>query len=228
MGRSNRFADMNEVYTDTKIIRKKQLAIRLLYMSSGPNGCRRQPRPRLTEAEGKSNTEPWIRGINFGHWRINLKPRLPEYSTHVVTMRMDPETLLRSAESMDISTMRKLMPLGGWTSSNLIHQNSKVACNPKSSWWQKKIKKIPQKEVPRKIGKIVPKEGAEIKHQLVSRYVGSTCRQFRHTCILGGKVAKLVIDPMSGVNIVSEDAVRKLGLDTQRHRNPYQLEWLTK
>jgi hypothetical protein len=45
---------------------------------------------------------------------------------------------------------------------------------------------------------------------------------------LGGKVAKLIIDPRSGMNIVSEEAVRKLGLETKRHPTPYQLEWLTK
>jgi hypothetical protein len=32
-------------------------------------------------------------------------------------------------------------------------------CNPKSSWWQKKNKNIPPKEVPRKMAKMVPKEG---------------------------------------------------------------------
>jgi hypothetical protein len=46
--------------------------------------------------------------------------------------------------------------------------------------------------------------------------------------LLDGKVAKLIIDPMSGMNIVSEEAVRKLGLETKRHPSPYQLEWLTK
>jgi hypothetical protein len=42
---------------------------------------------------------------------------------------MDPETLLRSAERTNVSTMRKLMPLGGWTSSNLIFQNSQGCYN---------------------------------------------------------------------------------------------------
>jgi hypothetical protein len=45
---------------------------------------------------------------------------------------------------------------------------------------------------------------------------------------LGDKVAKLIIDPRSGMNIVSEEAVRKLGLETKRNPTPYQLEWLTK
>jgi hypothetical protein len=143
---------------------------------------------------------------------------------------MDPKTLLRSAERIGVSTIRKLMPLGGWTGSDSIHQNSKVACNPKSSWWQKKKfkKKNPQKKVPRKMAKMVPKEGPKIKHKSLSRYVGGTCRQFRCICILGGKVAKLVIDPMSGgMNVISKEAVRKLGLETKRHPNSYQLEWLT-
>jgi hypothetical protein len=43
---------------------------------------------------------------------------------------------------------------------------------------------------------------------------------------LGGKVANLVIDPMSGINVISEEVVRKLGLETKRHPNSYQLEWL--
>jgi hypothetical protein len=45
---------------------------------------------------------------------------------------------------------------------------------------------------------------------------------------LGDKVAKLIIDPRSGMNIISEEAIRKLGLETKRHPTPYQLEWLTK
>jgi hypothetical protein len=45
---------------------------------------------------------------------------------------------------------------------------------------------------------------------------------------LGGKVAKLIIDPRSGMNIILEEAVRKLGLETKRYPTPYQLEWLTK
>jgi hypothetical protein len=59
MGRSNRFADMSEVYAHTETTRKEQLAILLQNMNSGPNGCRRQPRLQLAEAEGKFNVEPW-------------------------------------------------------------------------------------------------------------------------------------------------------------------------
>jgi hypothetical protein len=99
---------------------------------------------------------------------------------------------------------------------------------PKEFMVAEKNKNIPPKEVPRKMAKMVPKEGAEIKHQSVSRYIGGTCQQFQRTCILGGKVAKLIIDPRSGMNIVSEEAVRKLGLETKSHPSPYQLEWLTK
>jgi hypothetical protein len=99
---------------------------------------------------------------------------------------------------------------------------------PKEFMVVEKNKNIPQKEVPRKMAKMVPKEGAEIKHQSVSRYIGGTCQQFQRTCILGGKVAKLIINPRSCMNIISEEAVRKLGLETKRHPTPYQLEWLTK
>jgi hypothetical protein len=38
----------------TEIACKEQPAIRLWL-----NSCRRQPRPRFVEAEGKSNAEPW-------------------------------------------------------------------------------------------------------------------------------------------------------------------------
>jgi hypothetical protein len=41
-------------------------------------------------------------------------------------------------------------------------------------------------------------------------------------------VSKLVIDPRSGMNVVLEEVARKLGLETKRHRTPYQLEWLMK
>jgi hypothetical protein len=78
------------------------------------------------------------------------------------------------------------------------------------------------------MAEMVPKEGAEIKHQSVSQYIGGTCRQFQRTCILGGKVVKLVIDPRSGMNVISEEAVWKLRQETKRHPAPYQLEWLTK
>jgi hypothetical protein len=49
----------NEVYAHTKTARKEQSAIRLQHTGGGPNGCRCQPRPRLTVAEGKYNTKLW-------------------------------------------------------------------------------------------------------------------------------------------------------------------------
>jgi hypothetical protein len=57
MGRSNRFADMNEVYVHTKTARKEQPAICLWHMGRGPNDCRRQPRLQSAVAEGKNNAE---------------------------------------------------------------------------------------------------------------------------------------------------------------------------
>jgi hypothetical protein len=47
--------------------------------------------------------------------------------------RMKTETLLRSAECIDINPLNKLRPIGGNPISNSIYRNSKVAFNPKSS-----------------------------------------------------------------------------------------------
>jgi hypothetical protein len=57
MGRSNRFADMNEVYAHTETTCKEQPAICLWHMGRGPNDCRRQPRPQFAMAEGKTKAE---------------------------------------------------------------------------------------------------------------------------------------------------------------------------
>ncbi|XP_026433502.1 uncharacterized protein LOC113330924 [Papaver somniferum] len=49
---------------------------------------------------------------------------------------------------------------------------------------------------------------------------------FQTTCIIGGKVCKLVIDSGSCENIVSEEVVRKLKLEIKDHPSPYSLSWL--
>jgi hypothetical protein len=59
MGRSNRFADMNEVYVHTKTARKEHSAISLWHMSGGLDSCRSQPRLRFAKAEGKFIVERW-------------------------------------------------------------------------------------------------------------------------------------------------------------------------
>jgi hypothetical protein len=74
----------------------------------------------------------------------------------------------------------------------------------------------------------VPKKGAEFKCHSVSQYIKGTCPQFQTICITRGKGTKLIIDPRSCENIVSEEAVHKLGLETKKHPTPYRLEWLTK
>ncbi|KAI5330668.1 hypothetical protein L3X38_030066 [Prunus dulcis] len=51
---------------------------------------------------------------------------------------------------------------------------------------------------------------------------------FQSICTIGGKVCKLVIDLGSCENIISKDAIRKLGLETQPHPQPYKLSWLQK
>jgi hypothetical protein len=53
MGRSNHFAEMDEVYVHTGIALKEQPTIRLRHMSGGSDNCRRQPRPRFAGEEGK-------------------------------------------------------------------------------------------------------------------------------------------------------------------------------
>ena len=45
---------------------------------------------------------------------------------------------------------------------------------------------------------------------------------------MGGKVCRLVIDSGSCENMVSEEAIQKLGLAIEKHPNPYKLSWLKK
>ncbi|KAI3709992.1 hypothetical protein L2E82_39765 [Cichorium intybus] len=49
---------------------------------------------------------------------------------------------------------------------------------------------------------------------------------FQSTCTILGKVCRLVIDSGSCENIVSEEAVQKLNIRTERHPKPYKLAWL--
>jgi hypothetical protein len=45
---------------------------------------------------------------------------------------------------------------------------------------------------------------------------------------IGGKVCQLVIDSGSCENVVAEEVVKKLALETEKHPNPYHFEWLKK
>jgi hypothetical protein len=51
---------------------------------------------------------------------------------------------------------------------------------------------------------------------------------FHSTCTIGGKVCKLVIDGGSCENVVVEEVVKKLALDTEKYPTPHCLEWLKK
>lgn len=51
---------------------------------------------------------------------------------------------------------------------------------------------------------------------------------FQSTCTINGKVCRLVIDSGSCENVISEDAINKLSLETQQHPQPYKLSWLQK
>ncbi|XP_024010447.1 uncharacterized protein LOC112085464 [Eutrema salsugineum] len=50
---------------------------------------------------------------------------------------------------------------------------------------------------------------------------------FRSTCTIKGKLCHLVIDSGSSRNVVSEEAVKKLGLRRDEHPAPYSLAWIT-
>jgi hypothetical protein len=58
-----------------------------------------------------------------------MKPHLPKYPTCIITKGMYLETLMRSTERTEVSTMPKLMPLGGWTGPNSKFQNSQGCYN---------------------------------------------------------------------------------------------------
>ncbi|XP_022873011.1 uncharacterized protein LOC111391963 [Olea europaea var. sylvestris] len=51
---------------------------------------------------------------------------------------------------------------------------------------------------------------------------------FQSTCTVGRKVCKFVIDSGSCENVVVEEVVKKLGLQTEKHPKPYKLAWLKK
>jgi hypothetical protein len=95
---------------------------------------------------------------------------------------------------------------------------------PKEFMVVEKNRKFPQKEVPRKMAEMVPKEGAEIQRHSVAQCIKGACRKFQTICTTGGKGAKLVNDPRSHENIVLEEAVHTLGLETKRHPTPCRLE----
>ena len=51
---------------------------------------------------------------------------------------------------------------------------------------------------------------------------------FQSTCTIQGKVCRFVIDVGSCENVVSTEALEKLGVKTEAHPKPYKLAWLKK
>ncbi|GJR75260.1 putative reverse transcriptase domain-containing protein [Tanacetum coccineum] len=51
---------------------------------------------------------------------------------------------------------------------------------------------------------------------------------FQSTCTILGKVCTFVVDSGSCDNLISEEAVQKLGLKTENRPKPYKLQWLKK
>ncbi|CAL1396531.1 unnamed protein product [Linum trigynum] len=49
---------------------------------------------------------------------------------------------------------------------------------------------------------------------------------FHSRCLVAGKLLSLIVDGGSCDNVISQDAVSKLGLKTPRHPEPYNLHWL--
>ncbi|KAL4573498.1 hypothetical protein LXL04_020306 [Taraxacum kok-saghyz] len=49
---------------------------------------------------------------------------------------------------------------------------------------------------------------------------------FQSSCTIKDKVCRFVIDSGSCENVVSEDVVKKLGLEIEKHPKPYKLAWL--
>ncbi|XP_013679209.2 uncharacterized protein LOC106383681 [Brassica napus] len=49
---------------------------------------------------------------------------------------------------------------------------------------------------------------------------------FNSTCTVKGKICRFVIDSGCSSNVVSEEAVRKLGLKVETHPHPYRLLWM--
>jgi len=49
---------------------------------------------------------------------------------------------------------------------------------------------------------------------------------FHTRCLINDKVCSMIIDSGSCTNVASVALVRKLGLNTIKHKRPYQLQWL--
>jgi hypothetical protein len=126
---------MNEVYLHTEATHKEQPKIRLWHTGGESNGCCRQPILLFVEVEGKfiAKTRQHIEE-QFAALEDQLETSPTQISNVCGHNGNGLETLLRSAKRTDVNTMHKLMPLGGWTGSNSIFQNSKGIYNLKNSW----------------------------------------------------------------------------------------------
>jgi hypothetical protein len=129
-GKGNRFAHTEDMNDREELVREESLAAYQAHLKAQFASLREQI-AALTKNYCPSGVVEIDVDI-YSH-RMNRK-RMTQL------WRMKKETLLRSAECTGINPLYKLRPIGGNPVSNSIHQNSKVACNPKSSWWQKKIK----------------------------------------------------------------------------------------
>ena len=99
MGRSNHFADMNEVYVHMETKCKEQPSIRLRHMSGGLDNCHRQPRPQFVEAEGKFIAKSWqYKEDQF----LAIRDQIEDLTTQLSNLRG-----LKGSWSRNLSTKRQ-------------------------------------------------------------------------------------------------------------------------
>jgi hypothetical protein len=168
MGRSNHFADMNEVHVHTKTACKKQLAICFRHMSGGPNNCRHQPKPRFAEAEGKFIVET----------RQHMEEQFAALEDQLETLATQISNLCGHNEigSRNPFTERRTQ---GHQHLAQAHANRQVSrfkldtpefqgcLQPKKFMVTGKNRKFSQKEVPRKMEEKVPREAGIMSQSIM-------------------------------------------------------------
>jgi hypothetical protein len=134
-GRGNRFAHSEDGYDREEPITEKPPATYQAH-SEVQFASLREQIAALTK----------LLSIESGRNRSRHIPSPPESEEDDAVVEDEVGDPLRSAECTDINPLYRLRPIGGNPVSNSIHQNSKVVCNPKSSWWQTKIKTFHKKK----------------------------------------------------------------------------------
>ncbi|XP_010485042.1 PREDICTED: uncharacterized protein LOC104763360 [Camelina sativa] len=80
------------------------------------------------------------------------------------------------------------------------------------------------KEIPAKCEILVARRSLSVQTAIVEHEQRENL--FHTRCHVRDKVCCLIIDGWSCTNVASETMVKKLGLTTEKHPNPYKLQWL--